>query len=618
MSFQTGVPCKWANDSQHLLLEHFDTICDSPSQIYHSALPFSPSSSWLRECYKAELSQEVKVVKGLPVEWGTCARTVTLDTYTNGLTCWRDNIAVGLRSNIVILDGITGSQAAIFSGHTNAVTSLTFSSDGASLVSGSYDKTIKLWDVQTGGMIKTFHGHTKPVFSISVSADCTTIASGSEDKTIRLWDIQTTECHCVLEQQGEVKSVSISPVDPQHLIFTFDGKVQQCNIDGQKINHTHDGERVVFSPDGIRYISCQETDVEVRNSDSGVIVAKFPAASGKINPFCFSPDARLIAVGTGHTIYIWDITNSDPHLVQTFIGHASDITSLQFSSPSSIVSSSYDQSVKCWQISDTPTDPAVADPKFKLLTSASIKSITLQVKDGIAISSDSDGVVRTWDVSTGLCKASFQTPAKGHCMRDAQLINSRLKLVWWADQNIHIWDVEKGKLLQKVYAPGHSIEDKDWGDPKALSDGYIEDIKISGDGSKVFFLNWTAIQVWSVPTGEAMDKLKHTLEYVESLIVDGSRVWVCSPFEEPQGWDFTIPDSSPVQLSTMPMLHLSDTKLWDTGLPRVKDAVTGYIFFQLAGSFSKPIDVQMDSGYMVTRFGSGEILILDFNHMHIK
>ena len=59
---------KWTNDSQRLLLEHFDAIRDSPSYIYHSALPFSPSSSWLQKCYNTDLSLTVKVVKGVPAE----------------------------------------------------------------------------------------------------------------------------------------------------------------------------------------------------------------------------------------------------------------------------------------------------------------------------------------------------------------------------------------------------------------------------------------------------------------------------------------------------------------------------------------------------------------------
>ena len=93
-AIQTGVTCKWTNDSQHLLLEHFDTIHNFPSQIYHSVLPLSPPS-WLHKCYSAELSLKVKVIKDLPDEWGTCSHTVPLDNYALTLSYWNDTIAVG-------------------------------------------------------------------------------------------------------------------------------------------------------------------------------------------------------------------------------------------------------------------------------------------------------------------------------------------------------------------------------------------------------------------------------------------------------------------------------------------------------------------------------------------
>ena len=85
------------------------------------------------------------MIKGLPAEWGTCSRTVALDSYPWSLACWKDTIAVGLESgDITILDRITGSQAAILSGHTDYARSVVFSSDGTLLVSGSDDYTVKL------------------------------------------------------------------------------------------------------------------------------------------------------------------------------------------------------------------------------------------------------------------------------------------------------------------------------------------------------------------------------------------------------------------------------------------------------------------------------------------
>ena len=193
---------KWGNDSQCLLLEYFDAICECPSQIYHSALPFCPSSSWLHEYYSAEFPLEIEVVTGIPTEWGTCSCTVTFDSIPKGLACWKDLIAVGLGSgDMITFDGITGTQTAVLSGHRDSVYCLTFSLDGSLLVSGSFDKTVKLWDVQTGGTINTFHDHTSHVYSVSLSIDCTMIASGFADKTIHLWNIQKRECSHIIKQQ---------------------------------------------------------------------------------------------------------------------------------------------------------------------------------------------------------------------------------------------------------------------------------------------------------------------------------------------------------------------------------------------------------------------------------
>jgi WD40 repeat protein len=137
-------------------------IHDSPSHLYCSALKFPPSSSWLHQYYSAGLSKEVKVIRGLSAGWGKCFRTVLLDGYPAVLACWKDTIAVSLQyGDIITLNAVTGSKIGVLSGHTDWVNSLTFSPDGTSLVSGSGDKTIKLWDMQTGGVVKTFQGHMR-------------------------------------------------------------------------------------------------------------------------------------------------------------------------------------------------------------------------------------------------------------------------------------------------------------------------------------------------------------------------------------------------------------------------------------------------------------------------
>jgi len=562
-----------------------------------------------------------------------CSRTVILGDEPKTLVCWKDIIAVGLHSwDIITFDGITGSQKAILSGHTRDVLSLAFSQDGTSLVSGSENCVIKLWDMQTGGVVKTFNGHNSWVVSVSISVDSTMIASGSLDKTIRLWDIEAEECHHVMEQQDQVTYVRFSPTDPQCLISISGGEVWQWDINGHQINPIHTGSHIAFSLDGTQFVLCQGKDFLVQNFDSGTIVAKFHTANSSTSHCCFSPDGKLIATAVGNTAYIWDIINSDPNPIKTFVGHTGDITSLAFSSHS-LISSSHDKSVKFWQIDTFLADPVVADqesvpnppsfiswlakfwkigspstdsvvtnPQSPPLTSAPIKSITLQVQYGIVISSHSDGVVSTWDVSTGLCKASFQTPAKGeYC--DVQLVNSRLLSVWHVHGDIHIWDLEKSELLRTVNRTGHNVSS----------------IRISGDGSRVFCLDQGFIRAWSVLTGEVMGEVQLKFSGLKmTLNVDGSRVWVHSTSSEPLGWDFGIPGSSPIKLSNTSLPYPNNTKWWDVGQSRIKDIDTGKVVFQLAGRFANPVDSQWDGQYLVAGYKSGEVVILDFKHVLFK
>ena len=84
------------------------------------------------------------------------------------------------------------------------------------------------------------------------------------------------------------------------------------------------------------------------------------------------------------------------------------------------------------------------------------------------------------------------------------------------------------------------------------------------------------------------------------------------------GWDFGVPGSHPVQLSNTSLLHPNYTKLWDIAQSRIKDAATGKVVFQLAGGLVNPVDSQWDGRYLVAGYESGEVLILDFNHMPLS
>src|SRR5687768_17564201 len=81
-------------------------------------------------------------------------------------------------------------------GHTRRVSSVCFSPDGRRALSGSFDRTIRLWDAATGALVRSFDGHTTDVNAVAFSVDGRTVASCSGavvggENLLRLWNADT-------------------------------------------------------------------------------------------------------------------------------------------------------------------------------------------------------------------------------------------------------------------------------------------------------------------------------------------------------------------------------------------------------------------------------------------
>src|SRR5947207_1996005 len=80
-----------------------------------------------------------------------------------------------------------------FPGHDHFVWSVALSRDGKHALSGSLDRTVRLWDVETGSMLKKLEGHHDTVLSVAFSPTGRHAVSGSSDKTVILWDLETAK-----------------------------------------------------------------------------------------------------------------------------------------------------------------------------------------------------------------------------------------------------------------------------------------------------------------------------------------------------------------------------------------------------------------------------------------
>jgi tricorn protease-like protein len=260
---------------------------------------------------------------------------------------------------VVVCDASTGFVQKILRGHKDFVLTVKFAPDGKTIVSGSRDKTIRLWDSQTGKEVRNLTATTKrSVWSVAFSPDGTKVLSGNGDNSVRVWDSQTGEQIMILKGHGgDVNVISISP----------DGSIIASGSDDSTIRlwDTQSGHHLrtleahgssvyalSFSPDGTKLLTGSgDNTIRAWDTQSGDEVMTLEGHAGIIYALDYSRDGTKIASGSyDHTIRIWDVSSGT--CLSTLKGHTGGVLGIMFSpATKSIVSGSSDDTVKMWDTS---------------------------------------------------------------------------------------------------------------------------------------------------------------------------------------------------------------------------------------------------------------------------
>ena len=260
-------------------------------------------------------------------------------------------------STVKLWDVATRQAIAPLEGDTDVVNSVSFSPDGGTLASGSWNGTVKLWDVTTRQIIATLEGHTEGVSSVSFSPDGGILASGSWDSTVKLWDVATRQNIATLERHTEgVNSVSFSPDGGILASGSWDGTVKLWDVaTRQNIatleGHTEGVLSVSFSPDG-RPLASGSWDGTVKLWDvvTRQNIATLEGHTEGVIPVSFSPDGGTLASGSwDSTVKLWDVATGVNFAT---LGHTSAVYSVSFSPDGrTFASGTYDGTVELWDAS---------------------------------------------------------------------------------------------------------------------------------------------------------------------------------------------------------------------------------------------------------------------------
>jgi WD40 repeat protein len=200
-------------------------------------------------------------------------------------------------------------------GHSHLVTSVVYSPDGRYLASGSYDDTIKIWEVATGKQLRTLPGHSDSVRSVVYSPDGRYLASGSDDGTIKIWEVATGK---------ELRTLT---------------------------GHSNGVTSVAYSPDG-RYLASGSWDdtIKIWEVATGKELRTLTGHYGEVYSVAYSPDGRYLASGSGdNTIKIWEVATGKE--LRTLTGHSSGVLSVVYSPDGRyLASGSWDNTIKIWRV----------------------------------------------------------------------------------------------------------------------------------------------------------------------------------------------------------------------------------------------------------------------------
>ncbi|KAJ6583538.1 WD40-repeat-containing domain protein [Mycena vulgaris] len=256
------------------------------------------------------------------------------------------------------IDVSTGKQLQQLDGHEELVCSAAFSPDGLHAISGSNDKTVRIWDVATGKQLKQMDGHYGSVNSVAFALDGLVAISGSSDKTVQIWDVSSGKQLKQLNGHKErVWSVAFSP-DGLHAISGSDDKTvriwdvatgnQFKQLDG------HDGgvNSAAFSRDGVHALSgSDDKTVRLWDVSTGEQLQQLDGHKNLVRSVAFSPDGLFAISGSDNgSVRIWDVSNGKQ--LQQLDGHQDRVWSVAFS-PDGLhaISGSDDKTVRIWDVS---------------------------------------------------------------------------------------------------------------------------------------------------------------------------------------------------------------------------------------------------------------------------
>ncbi|WRT70697.1 uncharacterized protein IL334_007695 [Kwoniella shivajii] len=312
---------------------------------------------------------------------------------TNVVTCLQFDeekiISASDDHSINIYDTMGGALRKRLDGHEGGVWTLEYKGD--TLVSGSTDRTVRIWDLEDFTEVHVFHGHTSTVRCLQIvepvwneqekewQPPYPMIVTGSRDATLRVWKLPAKgdEPYNRTSASGTEDEPAPSEDNPYHL-HLLAGHSQAV--------------RALATHGRICVSGSYDMTVRVWDIVKGTCIHVLTGHEAKVYSIVYDQYRNRCASGSmDNTVKVWDVVTGD--CLHTLTGHTS-LVGLLGISPNYMVSAAADASLRIW-------DPETLQLRNTLASHGG--AITCFQHDETKVVSGSDGALKLWDIRSGTC-----------------------------------------------------------------------------------------------------------------------------------------------------------------------------------------------------------------------
>lgn len=455
-----------------------------------------------------------------------------LDGHIGGVECCvfspddKSLLTGSIDGTLRLWDLETFQTALIFEGHTNHIRSAVFSDDGSHIVSASSDGTLRIWDVNTGKVIRVLEGHTSIVRCCDIHPNGKFVISGSDDQTLRLWSVENGRTMMIFEgHSGPVLGCEFSPEGNHIISSSSDGNLRLWDFSsGQTIRvfkgHSDIVRSCSFNLSGNKIVSgSADRTVRLWDVDTGSEIKRFDGHSGAVTDVKFSRNEKyLLSSSWSRHLILWDIETQI--ILNIWQSHKGSINCCCFSHDGMLMASgAWDCAAHVLHF-----DSKEIIRRFKGQVNY-VRDCTFSPNGELVASGSTDKTISIWNAKN--ITEDFKLQGHKDYVRRCMFSNDSKRLLSCSDDHtILLWELEN-KSISKILI-GHT--------------GSVRDAVFTKDERGVVSASWDqTIRLWDLETGKEIRKYIGHSDRVNSvsLAQDGELIVSASDDRTLRVWELS-------------------------------------------------------------------------------